>query len=163
MEDGGWTNAALASSFVYRRSSRTLQPLLPLHTSRHLNLLIRRCCAVAMAGALLLMAVALPVVRGSPSPVIFYDGSLNTGTPDTQGCLYLAQPAPPPLEATQSFAAGVTTLTTTLQKTDKAGYFYLSPPFTPTLDSATGYTVYVTVELVAEDHAGSDKDGDGIG
>ncbi|MDQ4076381.1 MAG: hypothetical protein M3220_09070, partial [Chloroflexota bacterium] len=91
--------------------------------------------------------------------VVLYDGALG-GTPDRQGFLYLTQPLR--AEATQSFEDGVTTLDTTVVREEMVGYFSRST-LMPTLDRMRGYTVSFTVQVASEDHAGSDKDGDGVG
>lgn len=114
-----------------------------------------------------LLLVVVPLVRAMPGTgpswvVSLYDGGLGTGTPDTQGFTYLARPVSPPLLARQSFAEGVTTLTTTLQVADSAGYFARPEPL-GTLDRDPGFSVHFTVQLKDEDHPLSDKNGDGVG
>lgn len=99
-------------------------------------------------------------VRAAPSlaPLVLYDGALNT-TPDNQGFSYLTNPLARP-SARQSVEKGVTTLDTTPAKSDSAGYFARQ---VSNLNRTAGYTVSFTVQIVAEDHAGSDKNGDGVG
>lgn len=123
-----------------------------------------RWCLVVVAGLSAVLPLAMRSTAAAPRmrTVVLYDGSLNTGTPDTQGFSYLARPKSPPLLARQTFAGGVTTLTTTLQVADSAGYFARADRL-PALDRAAGYSLRFTVQLVAEEHAGSDKNGDGIG
>jgi len=89
-----------------------------------------------------------------------YDGALDTGTPDTQGFVYQILPAPP-FTATQTFADGVTTLTTTDSAGIYAGYFG-STLLVPTLDRQAGYALRFTARVMTETHAGSDRNGDGI-
>jgi hypothetical protein len=91
--------------------------------------------------------------------IILYDAALG-GTPDTQG--HLAYRASPDAAATQTFADGVTTLDTTARQADAAGYF-ADPRAIPALDRAAGYALSFSVQLVAERHIDSDKDGDGVG
>lgn len=115
-------------------------------------------------------AAATPTPPPTPPPptppraaIVLYDGALGTGLPATQGLLYLTQAVPgTDLAATQVFADGVTTLTTSTQTGDKAGYF-ANPGLVPPLDRAAGFTVHFTVRVVEEEHAASDKNGDGIG
>jgi hypothetical protein len=118
--------------------------------------------ALALLGcapAIGLSALAAP--RGQRVAML-YDGSRNTGTPDTQGFLYLARPQTPPLMAAQSFDDGVATLNTSAQRGDSAGWFGRGDRM-PVLDRQAGFTVTFTARLDAEDHTGSDKNGDGIG
>jgi hypothetical protein len=117
----------------------------------------------ATVAALLLAGVAAgPAVARALAVVVLYDGALGTGTPDTQGFLYLTRPTPPQLAAVQTYAGGVTTLTTTLETSDQAGYFARAN-LMPSLDRTAGFTVSFTVQVVAEEHSASDKNGDGIG
>ena len=91
--------------------------------------------------------------------LILYDGRLG-GTPDTQGKLrYWTSPA---VTATHVFADGLTILDTTTDLRDGAG-FVADPALAPTLDRSTGYTLDFAVQVVAEEHAGSDKNADGVG
>ena len=58
----------------------------------------------------------LPTYPIAPqATTVLYDGALNTGTPDTQGFLYLTNPFSG-AQATQTFTSPVTTLDTTSQK-----------------------------------------------
>lgn len=122
-----------------------------------------RWCLALLVGIIALLPLTVRATAAAPRTrtVVLYDGSLQPGTPDTQGFSYLARPKTGPLLARQSFADGVTTLTTTLQTGDSAGYFARTERLPP-LDRAAGYSVRFTVQLTAEDHAGSDKNGDGI-
>jgi hypothetical protein len=93
---------------------------------------------------------------------VLYDGALNTGLPQTQGFFqYQALSLPPPASAVQSFAGGVTTLDTTPDQADYAGYFSDHTTGVPVLDRLAGYTVHFTVQVITETHAGSDRNGDG--
>jgi len=106
-------------------------------------------------------ATPTPIARSNP--VVLYDGALGTGLPETQGMLFLAQAAPETqLAATQAFTGGVTVLATSLRTSDKAGYFP-KPGIVAGLDRSAGYTVRFTVQVVEEEHAASDKNGDGVG
>lgn len=142
----------------------------PFHARRRSN--VWKWLAVC---AFLLIGLSVPLLsaasKSTPAPptphvgiaattLVLYDGSRNTGTPDRQSMLYLTRPTPP--AATQSFADGVTTLTTTQKTSDLAGYSD-NPLLVPALNRATGFTLSFTVQLLEENHATSDKNGDGIG
>ena len=86
-----------------------------------------------------------------------YDGSLGTGTPDTQGFFYLPYP-PGSAQATQVFTAPMTRLDTTPQMSDSAGYF-AKPTLYPPLDRVGGYQVLFTVQIVTETHISQDRAG----
>jgi hypothetical protein len=103
---------------------------------------------------------AVPKASAMPAsaPVVLYDGALG-GTPDTQGMLY--QTFPIPASATQSFANGMTTLDTTPQQSDQAGYF-AKANLVPSLDRTIGYVLSFNVQVVSEAHTGSDRNGDGV-
>lgn len=102
--------------------------------------------------ALGLSMLAAPLRGRTAGETLLYDGSLNTGTPDTQGLAYFG------FGATQMFANGATTLTTSPQKGSQAGYTARAQ--LPMLDRTVGYLVRFSVQIVSEDHAGSDKNGD---
>ena len=91
--------------------------------------------------------------------LVLYDAARG-GTPETQSRLVFR--ASPGAAATQAFADGATMLDSMARTADAAGYF-ADPRALPALDRAAGYALHVTVQLIAEDHADSDKDGDGIG
>jgi hypothetical protein len=93
------------------------------------------------------------------STITLYDAALG-GTPDTQG--KLAFRASPEALATQAFADGCTMLDSMANQPDAAGYF-ANPRALPALDRAAGYALRFSVQLVAEYHADSDKNGDGLG
>jgi hypothetical protein len=103
-----------------------------------------------------------PVAAGAT--VVLYDGALGT-TPDKQGFLYQAiNGANPflPAAATQTFANGTTTLDTTPQKRDLAGYAATNTTSAlPALDRGVGYSVSFAVQIQQETHAGSDNNLDG--
>jgi uncharacterized repeat protein (TIGR01451 family) len=77
---------------------------------------------------------------------VLYDGALDTGTPDTQGFIYLPSLG---AQATQTFSGGVTILDTTPNIADQAGYFAATPL---TLDRSQGYAVRFTAQVLAETH-----------
>jgi hypothetical protein len=83
-----------------------------------------------------------------------YDGRLGT-TPDHQGWVYLTDPLLG-ASATQSAAAGATTLDTPAAASDKAGYFGFG---LATMNRHTGYTVSCTLQLTSESHTSNDRAG----
>lgn len=113
--------------------------------------------------ALILLSLAFtssqpsPVTPAAPpATVVLYNGALGT-TPDVQGALlYLPQNTEdPPVEATQSWAAGFTTLNTLTKTTDLAGYF----TSTVTLDRQAGFAVNFTTQVISETHLTNDRAG----
>ncbi|MBI1880833.1 MAG: hypothetical protein HYR94_21865 [Chloroflexi bacterium] len=88
-----------------------------------------------------------------------YDGSQGN-LPGDQSFIYLTQPFPPS-SASQIITTDGTILNTLPVTDDFAGYVN-RPEQTPVLDRAGGYTVNFTVQVMAEAHDGSDKNGDGI-
>jgi hypothetical protein len=88
---------------------------------------------------------------------VLYDGTLNPGTPDTQGFFYLVNP-PSSIQATQMFVTPVTVLDTTPQMSDYAGYFAKPTLYAP-LDRASGYQILFTVQVMTETHISSDRAG----
>ena len=117
-----------------------------------------------VAIALVLSSIPLPLNAVSPPisqpiavTIVLYDGSLNTGTPDTQGFLYLTN-LPGSVQATQAFTTPVTTLDTTSQMSDYAGYF-AKPGLYPPLDRVGGYQVLFTVQVMSETHVSRDRAG----
>lgn len=91
--------------------------------------------------------------------VVLYDSALG-GTPNSQGRLhYLTSPGS---VAVQTVVDGATTLDSTQNQIDAAGYM-LAPTYSPQLDRTSGYVLEWTLQLVSEIHADSDKNGDGIG
>ena len=91
--------------------------------------------------------------------ITLYDAALG-GTPDTQG--KLAFRTSTGALATQAFAEGCTILDSIAGQTDAAGYF-ADPRAIPALDRAAGYALRFSVQVVAEYHADSDKNDDGLG
>ena len=74
----------------------------------------------------------------------------------------LAYRASPEAAAAQWFADGCTVLDTMASQRDSAGYFGLSQAL-PALDRVAGYALHFAVQVVDENHADSDKNGDGLG
>jgi hypothetical protein len=89
--------------------------------------------------------------------VVLYDGALNTGTPETQGFVYLTYPLSG-TQAIQTFTNPVTTLDTTALMSDYAGYF-AKPGLYPPLDRVGGYQVLFTVQVMTETHISHDRAG----
>ena len=79
-----------------------------------------RRLAMALLGCVPALGLTVRAAPHAERRVTLYDGSLNTGTPDTQGFLYLARPQTPPLMAVQSFADGLAMLNTSAQRGDSA-------------------------------------------
>jgi hypothetical protein len=87
---------------------------------------------------------------------ILYDGSLNT-TPDRQGWTYLTDP-PFGADATQSASGGYTTLNTTFDTSERAGYFR-GGPLGPALDRNAGLVLTLDARLAEESHVSNDRAG----
>lgn len=86
---------------------------------------------------------------------VFYDGALG-GLPDTQDMEYFAVPG---ASATQSFSGGATTLDTTPQIADSAGY-RVPAASSPTLDRAAGFKLNFSLQIESENHnANNDRAG----
>jgi hypothetical protein len=122
------------------------------------SLSIRRWCGIGLVAATIFGLLLLP---GTPpvaaATVTLYDGALG-GTPDTQSYFsYIIDPFPPHA-ASQSFANGATTLTTTLEISDQAGYFSNSSPM-PQLDRTDGYTVRFSAQVLEETHNNNNRAG----
>jgi hypothetical protein len=118
---------------------------------------IQRWCGIGLVAAAVFGLFLIPGASpATAATVTLYDGALNTGTPDTQGFFYLTKPTSS--QARQSFANGATTLTTTLQISDQAGYF-ASPLQMPQLDRTAGYTVRFTTQVLEETHNNSNRAG----
>lgn len=118
---------------------------------------VLRLCFISFV----IMALVLGWPPGAPATATttsLYDGALG-GTPDTQGFFFQARPQTS--SATQVFSSGITTLTTTLALNVQAGY-PARLDRVPQLDRAAGYSLRFTARVVAEQHADSDRNGDGI-
>ncbi len=101
-----------------------------------------------------------PTISPSPtlnSPIVLYDGMLGT-LPGAQGFVY--PPPPIPGSSVQSISNGVTTLDTTLDINNQAGYSTL-PPLKPgpVLDRAKGYTIRFTSQVITETHTSNNRAG----
>jgi hypothetical protein len=128
----------------------------------------RQAAAIALLGlmaALMLGAAGSPRVAAAPIPAaatVLYDGGLGT-KPAAQGWFYQGG------GASETFGGGATTVDTTSNKSIMSGYFASQAGFlgstapVPVLDRAAGYTLTFAAQVEAEDHSGSDKNGDGIG
>jgi hypothetical protein len=105
---------------------------------------------------------AFALLAGSGrAEVVLYDGALDT-TPDLQGWTYLTLPLVG-ADASQSASGGRTTLDTTADMSEMAGYFlggpFGDPALAPVLDRATGYTLSFDLRLDVESHASGDRAG----
>lgn len=99
------------------------------------------------------------------STTVLYDGATGALPGDeSQEFVYITDPLFNS-SATQSAAGGATTLDTTAVTAEKAGYFAWrsNNPTVPELDRAQGFRLDFTVEIISENHAGSDRNGDGVG
>ncbi len=109
-----------------------------------------------LLGSLFLVASAgTPAATHAAADIILYDGSLG-GLPDTQGMIYQSIG----IGLTQSFAAGVTTLSSSVNAFQ--GGYTPQVSLVPTLDRTRGFSIRSTLQLTTEEHAGSDKNGDAI-
>ena len=108
--------------------------------------------------------VALTIVSPSYGDVTLYDSSVIGQTPDDQNLYYLAlDPSFGPIQATQSWGAGLTTLDTNGDISESAGYynyydtFLAQPAKVPiTLDrTGDGYTLRFFAQVFSENHSGS--------
>ncbi len=103
---------------------------------------------------LMLLFLLLPAREVVATSTSLYNG---IASPGSQGFFYLAQPL-----GSASAIQLNNNLDTTPQSSDSAGFFARAN-LMPTLDRQAGYTVRFGVQLNAENHANSDKNGDGIG
>jgi hypothetical protein len=94
---------------------------------------------------------------GPQTTTVLYDGALGT-MPEAQGFVFLDLP---PGSAARSWADGATLLNTLALTGTYAGYTAQSS-IVPVLDRQIGYSVTFTTQLLAESHAGSDRNGDGV-
>lgn len=105
----------------------------------------------------LIISVGILSLPARAAAIALYEGSAMT-TPDAQGWLYLTSPIFGPM-ATQSASGGVTTLDTTPEISEMAGYFGSLHPSLPVLDRTAGYTVTFGVEIVSETHMNANRAG----
>jgi hypothetical protein len=107
------------------------------------------------------LVLVVLLVGQAQAELILYDGALNT-TPDQQGWAYLTSPLFG-AEATQSASGGRTTLDTTPDAAEMAGYFlggpFGSPALAPVLDRLSGFSLSFDARLDAESHASGDRAG----
>jgi len=99
------------------------------------------------------MHAAVAVAKMVSATTILYDGSLNTGTPDTQSMSYTSLPS----ITYHTFSNGVTTLDTTADYNIYAGY--LGDQSVPALDRTQGYTLQFTIQIDSESHIDSHRAG----
>lgn len=108
-----------------------------------------------------LWIMAVMFCAGSAAPAaVLYDGSAGT-LPGSQGWTYLTNPFVG-ATATQSLVSGGVRLDSTPATAESAGYFSTLHPSVPTLDRSTGFTVRIDLKVLADIHAGSDKNADSI-
>ncbi len=104
-----------------------------------------------------LTAVHPRIVSAAEVTTVFYDGSLG-GTPDTQSMEYETVGIPFSSQATQSFNGGKTTLDTTPEISDYAGYG-ITETLIPTLDRTDGFKLNFTIQVESETHSNNDRSG----
>lgn len=118
----------------------------------------RRLSTVAALAFALVLLLHADVGRAA---VVLYDGALDT-TPDQQGWTYLTLPLVG-ADASQAASGGATTLDTTADISEMAGYFlggpFGDPALAPVLDRAAGFALSFDVRLDAEAHASADRAG----
>lgn len=105
-------------------------------------------------------ADAAPTSTVPPAPrlgtvTVLYDGSLDTGAPNTQGFSFITVP-PQSATITEVFTNGITYLETSTSLTDTAGYFSINAT---TLDRMEGYTVRFAARVVSETHSSEHRAG----
>lgn len=108
-----------------------------------------------MKAAWLAATTGLALLTGTTAnaaSLTLYDGRQNTSL-SRQGWLSYQ-----PTGATETIAAGATTLTTTSNNAVQAGYFRTAPA-TLALDRTRGYTLGFNLELLSESHSSSDRAG----
>ena len=89
----------------------------------------------------------------SSNSIVFYDGALG-GTPDEQDMVF----GPPSSLATQIYANGATTLDSTANILDYAGYS-ITPTLVPTLDPYMGFQLNFTAQVLSETHNADNRAG----
>ncbi len=123
---------------------------------------VRRACGVLHLAWVVAVVLALgPVSAGaavsSSATTVLYDGALGT-QPEAQGFVFLDLPSG---AAARTWADGATLLNTLAFTNTYAGYTAQSG-LVPGLDRQAGYSVQFATQLLAESHAGSDRNGDGV-
>jgi len=109
--------------------------------------------------------VTVTITPANDAPIVgqatvLYDGTLGT-LPRAQSFTYAATDVTPPsftIEATQTVDGNTARLDTTPDIEDLAG----DSNAATTLNRNTGYSVRFSAQIISENHAGSDKNGDGI-
>jgi hypothetical protein len=97
--------------------------------------------------------------------MVLYDAALGTRPDQQQYFQYQAVNGANPFGsvlATQKFENGATTLDTTPQKSDIAGYGPKTLPALPVLDRNAGYGINFRLQIQQEDHTPSDKNNDNV-
>lgn len=124
-----------------------------------------------LAGLGLVAALLFGLIGTSSSPVArsalvgptvtLYDAALGN-TPDAQKFSFFNNPFAPPGSQSYDTNEQLTVLNTVTSTNRMAGYFSKDAEM-PVMTRTLGYTVRFTAQLVSENHAPSDKNGDGIG
>ena len=106
-----------------------------------------------------IMTVAIIALASSAGASVLYDGAMNT-LPAAQDWLYATDPVIG-ASATQSAGGGVTTLDTTPDVLDHAGYFAgtTHPGLTALDRTGDGFTLSFTLALLSELHVSNDRAG----
>ena len=118
-----------------------------------MGLLLGLCLLFVVSGT---TAVSPPSAQPQTT-IILYDGAAG-GTPNTQQLYYQTWPLIG-AAANQSYADGATTLDTTPNIDEYAGY---GTDDLPTLDRAVGYSAEFTIQVLAETHTSDDRAGFGF-
>ncbi len=106
-------------------------------------------------GSLIISFPSTYTTAAPAAPMVFYDGALG-GLPVTQDMEFFTNPGS---SATQSFGGGATTLDTTIQIADAAGY-RVPAASAPTLNRADGFKLNFSLQIESENHnANNDRSG----
>lgn len=115
-----------------------------------------------------MLALLVSLARSSFGAGTLYDASVGT-LPGAQGWQFQADPNNGPV--TQQVAGGLLSLTTSLDRADRAGYpsrlpsvppfVFPNHPLIGTLDRQAGFTVRLDLRVVDEGHNARDDNGDG--
>ncbi|NCC35374.1 MAG: hypothetical protein EOM24_25680 [Chloroflexia bacterium] len=105
------------------------------------------------------LALSQPTIPSPSRWQSLYDGTRDGEKPDDQGFFrYQAATRQPPVAADTLYEAGGTTMRSLTQFADYAGYIgFLAEP--QILTRTVGYTLTMTVELLAETHTSPDRAG----
>lgn len=117
-----------------------------------------------MSTRLTAIAALLLAAAGARAEIVLFDGALNT-VPSSQGWIYLTNPLFGGVDSTQVASGGKTRLTSSVDRTEQAGYFSKLSPFTPhplvgTLDRGAGFDLRFDLQLLNEVHDANDRNGD---